>query len=159
MIKKNILTFLIIFITITLNAQVKFISNDKEDMRRLSDSIAINSKRNYIFYKEIPINKYNYTISYMNATDNNDKLDVKIHIHYVGANADLEIEGTPQYKFERVDGKYLDLFPFWNKFIDKVEDPEALVKKGHTYITKDDEVLLFSRNSTGWYILMRDVIK
>ena len=108
---------------------LKFFSDDRKDMRALADSIALNAKRIYKFSREYMVvdssNKVAinvYRIKYLKVDDSTDSL-MFIYVKKIrGENPALEIKGTPYFEFNNVQGKYLDLFPFWKKFIDVNSD-------------------------------------
>ena len=115
---------LFLVLTITCSAQtVKFITDNLKDARQTADSIALNAKRTYRFSSEGKIkDSYIYRFRYVNVSDTTDILPVYFHISMKGANSALEITGTPEYSFHTAFGKFLDLFPFWKKFIQPESD-------------------------------------
>lgn len=121
-----------------------FITTDIKTAGILADSITSSSKRRFKFvgYKITDKPESKLTFSYISdeKVDNNKNEDlirmytklklmdpvqkveyigmrVVFDIYMKGSNEDLEIKGTPQYTFHNVEGKFLDLFPFWQKFI------------------------------------------
>src|SRR5690606_6655799 len=64
---------------------------------------------------------------------------LEFRAYHEGANSDLEIAGTKKYKFYKITGKYLDLFPWWEKHFAPGSTPESLVEKndGKRYIDKN----------------------
>jgi hypothetical protein len=155
---KTKLTLLFLFgLSLMVNAQIKFVSSDKNDMRVLADSIAANAKRLYVFDSERvnESDKYFYSLKYL-TEDNADALTIGIKIIMVGKNTDLEIEGTPEYYLSVVYGNFLDLFPFWSRFIDDSKDAETVSKSGRVRVKKYERSFIFERNSDGkWGIIMR----
>jgi gamma-glutamylcysteine synthetase len=152
---KTRLTTLLLAFTFICSAQsVKYITDNLNDVRQLSDSIALNAKRTFKYSKQgIPNEgKYVYLVKYINTVDTTEVMYIKFHIKMVGANEDLEIAGTRQYVFEYVSGRYLDLFPFWKKFVNTSEDIEELTKKGVTYFRMGSNRLTFSRANENWQL-------
>ncbi|WP_165042553.1 hypothetical protein [Dysgonomonas sp. ZJ709] len=147
------------FCFLSAQSQIKFISSDKNDMRILADSIVSNAKRNYVFKSETNKGRYQYSLNYINIEDNNDQLSVDINIRWVGESRDLEIEGTPEFRFDYVRGRYLDLFPFWKKFINNEDNLEELAKKKATYILKNNQRYVFSSGNDFWTLSMKDILK
>lgn len=113
--KKKLLVTFFAFSAFTINAQVKFISSDLSDVRQLADSIALNAKQDFVFQKEgKALNSANhYIVLYTEKGNDENQMVVAFWIKMVGRNEALEIGGTPEYRFERVSGKFLDLFSFW----------------------------------------------
>lgn len=54
---------------------------------------------------------------------------MKVTFSYVydGANSDLKIPGKKVYKFQSVTAEYLQLFPFWQKYVTPTLNPEQLL--------------------------------
>ncbi len=153
-----IMAFLVILPSI-VQAQIKFISNKKEDMRLIGDSIILNAKRNYIFKSETVENRYSYSLNYENTENKDDILSVNIQVYYRNENPEFEIEQIPEFNFSYVEGRYLDLFPFWKKYINEDEDIEKLSQKKHTYLFKYNKRFIFSKSSEIWKLSMKDIIK
>ena len=126
--KKNLLVVFFAFSALAINAQVKFISSGLIDVRQLADSIALNAKREFVFEKEgKALNSHNhYVVLYSEKGNDENRMVVAFWIKMVGWNEALEIEGTPEYRFERVSGKFLDLFPFWKRHINPDADAEMI---------------------------------
>ena len=123
---RTAITFVLLSIILSCNAQLKFTSDNPKDMRTLADSIVSNAKRTYKFSSETPIkDSYVIRIRYVNVADTTDRLNVFYSTAMKGANQALEIVGTPEYKFHSAMGKFLDLFPFWKKFIEPESNAES----------------------------------
>ncbi len=105
-------------------APVKFIFENTNELRQLSDSIAYNAKRKYTYSKQgvSSMDDRYYCVRYVNSVDTTEALAVFFLINEVGSNDALEIKGTTQYVFYGVANSFLDLFPFWKKFIDPSAD-------------------------------------
>jgi len=116
---KTKLTLLFLVIALTCSAQkFKFVSDNPKDMRPIADSIALNAKRTFKFSIEKPVQGMLMTkILYTNISDPKDIIYILYSMEIVGENKALEIKGTPVYTFRSATGKFLDLFPFWKKFI------------------------------------------
>jgi len=116
-----------------------FICRNESEVRRLSDNIALNAKRHFKFdtVKISHLDARKYIVSYSDIEDtvSNSKLNVVFEIYMKGANKDLEIIGTPEYCFSSVRGKYLDIFPFWKKFINPKADLQNVSEKKSDEIT------------------------
>jgi len=152
--KLLILSFLAVFAAVSF-AQVKFVSPNKSDMRSLADSLVSNSKREYVYFKQ-DSSQYAFQFTYVNKLDNEDRLYFNFKISYIGANKDLEIAGTPEYRFYHVSGRFLDIYPFWNKYICIDESRDELLAKGAKFIKKDGKTYLISRSSELWSITIKD---
>ncbi|MEI8086945.1 MAG: hypothetical protein WCG93_12095 [Paludibacter sp.] len=145
---KTKITLLFLALVLTASAQLSLVTNNLSDVRRTSDSIALNAKRVFKYEKEaISKNDMNYyLLKYSNTSDAEYPMVVAFRIKMIGSNPDLEITGTPEYSFYKVSGKFLDLFPFWVKFMNpqaiaasvsqKKEDKATI--NGQTYYIKED---------------------
>jgi len=104
-------------------------------------------------------NKY-FVVQYIptNVTDENWKSNrdeysseavvFKFRISNKGENKNLEIPGVKTYVFNDVYGKYLNLFPFWQKYFDATSDLEKLSTESFTQKNK----YTFSGNNGSWII-------
>jgi len=137
---KKLILFFAFILSITVSAQtsLKFKTNSISDVRQLADSIALNAKRIYTFDKDgVSKDDANYYIvRYKNTSDDEDKLTVLFRIEQIGENDALEIKGTPEYHFYGAAGKFLDLFPFWHKFINPKSIAETVAND------KSDNIML-----------------
>lgn len=154
---KTTLTLFAILLSFAINAQVKFITQDLTEVRAIGDSLTANAKRPYIFKEARTKGKYSYELYYKNSDDETDNLYIHFKVRYIGASEDLEIEGIPEYQFYYVSGKFLDLYPFWNKFIDSEDSPEEISKKKSKYIIVDKTRYLFQKNSEDWNISVTEI--
>jgi hypothetical protein len=152
---KKLILSIFLLASVFASSQVKFISTNKDDMRALSDSLVSNAKRHYIFKSE-KSSEYAFKYEYVNTVDDLDRLYVLFRIIKKGENKDLEIKGVPEYRFESVSGRFLDLFPFWSKFINPGENMEALQAKGVTYIKRDNMTYLISKSGENWSISLNN---
>lgn len=60
----------------------------------------------------------------------NRYLLIKTYYTLEGGNKDLEIEGVKKWTISSVSGKFLDVFPFWKKYVDENADPVKVSEKG-----------------------------
>ena len=152
---KRSLFVLFLMMNIAANAQLSFVTEDLKDVRNLADSVALNAKRKYVYEKEgTPSGEPNYyMIAYSNIDDSNDKMNVVFRINRVGYNPALEIEGTKEYSFHGVSGRFLDLFPFWQKFIDNNADMELCSKQLNKATVNGLKYELY--DGTPWRIVRR----
>ena len=153
----SFLLFCLIFAQL-VSAQVKFISSNKEDMKILADSLVSLAKMDYVYFKTNE-SEYGVKIEYRNTEDESNRMYFEYNIRYVNANENLEMKGTPEYHFKRVSGKFLDIFPFWYKYIDSEYNQEDMSKKKQHYIIKDDKRYLIQNKNNIWSIGIYDVIK
>lgn len=141
----------------------KFVSRDTVEIRKLGDSIAYNAKTKFKFIKS-EYSKYDRINYFLTYTENGEpeikttkrkdsngeatrdevlpeskKMIVTFRVKYIGENKDLEIKGIPEYRFERVEGKFLNLYPFWKKYINPNADAIKLTEDG---AAKRDEVFI-----------------
>jgi hypothetical protein len=124
------------------------------DVRQFSDSVALNAKEACKFESEgvWEDNRLFYRVKYANQDDADFPIEVFFRIDYVGGTDDLVNPGTPQYLFNKITGKFIDLFPFWSKFMNtSAIDTEILRKK------KDEAIVRgatydFNEEKTYWTI-------
>ena len=115
------------------------ITTDLTVVKRISDSLALNAKRKFIFDHEgMAFGKY--AVVYTNVSDSKENIAIMFKRIMVGSNDALEIKGTPTYYFDYVIGNFLDIFPFWKSFIDNNANSE-LIASGRKMVTKE---LVFS---------------
>lgn len=153
--KKLFTTLIISVLLLNLTAQVKFISANKEDMRLMANSLITSAKTPFIYDTTVVKDQYRYDIVYKSQNNAEYRLKFRINVTIIGANKDLEIPGTPEYHFSYVSGQFLDLFPFWNTYIQPIGNIEELTTKGATFIVKDNYRFVFSKNSDNWSISMK----
>lgn len=112
------------------------ISNfDSITARSFADKIATSAKTEYKFielkivkqssnkskdrtfvYRYIPVNLYPDDFEKTGEYDcNYSCMDVEFNVVYDGANEDLEEKGTKRLVFHLVTGKFLDIFPTWER--------------------------------------------
>jgi len=146
---KTTLTTLLIAVSLICSAQtsLKFTTDNLKEARQLSDSIALNAKRAFKYSSEsISIRGSHYFFNYKNVADTTNVMTILFNVKMVGSNPSLEIKGTPQYQFDSTSGKFLDLFPFWKKFINKNEDDKIITNKGTSFLRIGEKRFLFSRD-------------
>ncbi|MNG16429.1 hypothetical protein D3C84_1003440 [compost metagenome] len=85
-----------------------------------------------------------------------DCLSVNFKVNNIGANPDLEIPGVKEYAFDSVNGKFLDLFPFYQENIEPTATTEKTTTTGVYSIRKDKEGYWYNfikSNTDGlWYL-------
>ncbi|MCX6281496.1 MAG: hypothetical protein NTU51_06010 [Bacteroidetes bacterium] len=110
-----------------------FICKTEKEIRNLSDSIALNAKRDFKFdtmqFSHLETTAFIVTYSDTKDTIEHTKLNVAFVKYMKGENKDLEIPGVPEYRFTSVRGRYLDLFPFWQKFINPKANMQNISEK------------------------------
>ncbi|CVK17105.1 hypothetical protein Ga0061079_1167 [Apibacter mensalis] len=128
-------------------SQINYINSlrelDKDAAKKFSDSIANTSKTKYKFLQvRNTLLKSHYILRYIPAeTEGKEKyidrsceqcIDV-IFVKYVkGANPSLEIKGEEFYFFDKIEAKFLDLFPIW-KLVFKPAADAIKLTEGHNY--------------------------
>ena len=153
---KSKLTLLLLSVAFLCSAQssLKFITFNLPDVRQLSDSVALNAKEVFKFKSEgVPQdNRIFYVVTYSNVADTNDSIIVMFRIDMIGGTQDYINPGTPQYLFNKITGKFSNLFPFWFKFMKPSADASVILEK------KKDEAIVrgatydFNEESTHWTI-------
>lgn len=153
--KKIIIPILLVVLSLNLTAQVKFVSNNKNDMKTIAETLISSANTAFTYDTTLTHNQYRYNIIYKGVDNTDYRLYLRIQIVYNGENKDLNISGTPEYRFASVSGKFVDLFPFWKSFINPSENPEELTKKSATFIKKDGLTFVFSKFGDNWSIQMK----
>jgi len=122
------------------NAQswLKLNTFNLEDVRQISDSIALNAGESFKFRSEgIPEdNRIYYVVSYINKSDISDSIVVMFRINYIGGTDNIANPGTPQYSFTKTTGTFSSLFPFWIKYMKPAAIEETVKEK-----TKDEAIV------------------
>ena len=80
---------------------------------------------------------------------------VAFNIELSGQNDDLEIKGTTQYSFYKIyTRKFLDLFPFWQKFVNPKADANKITEFGGSdEATINDAKYAIKNNGGIWQII------
>ncbi|WP_124019430.1 hypothetical protein [Flavobacterium hydrophilum] len=94
------------------------------------------------------------SIDYAYSGECKECLQVHFKVIVEGQNNDLEITGTKKYMFDIFRGKFLDLFPFWKKYIAPNDVTELVTEKGYASMRDEQNKVIFNfrRNAEGWYI-------
>ena len=124
------------------------------DVRQFADSVALNAKEAVRFESEgvWEDNRLFYRVKYTNLDDADFPIEVFFRIDLIGGTDDLNNPGTPQYLFNKITGKFIDLFPFWSKFMNTSAIATELLEK------KKDETIVrgatydFTVEKTYWTI-------
>ena len=134
---KTRLTLLFLAFAFICNAQswLKLKTFNLEDVRQISDSIAMNAREPFKFESQgIPEdNRIYYVVTYINKSDVSDSIVVMFRINYVGGTDDRANPGTPQYSYTKTTGTFSSLFPFWIKYMKPTAIEETVKEK-----TKDE---------------------
>lgn len=110
----------------------------KEEALEFAKQCAALSKTKWVFLKDKEITNPNYYIvTFVNPLDETENMKFSFIKRYLNSNEDLEIKGDPSYRFEDVYGKYLDLFPFWEKYFKPGAPLEETLKQ---YKFRDVEI-------------------
>lgn len=151
-----------------------------EFARNLSDEIAYGAKTKFVYLdtavsanaytcsfiyvkegiseverKSVEAYVYRYKTSGRYSFENENCLSVDFKINEVGANSDLEIKGAREYAFDVVKGKFLDLFPFYQKEIEPASTTEKTTTTGIYSVRKDKDKYWYNfiRTNEGyWYL-------
>ena len=144
---------------------LKVISENQKDMRVLADSIVFYAKRKYKFSKEFmqidplsnKVDSNTFQIKYVNVNDTTDYFNVLYLKVIRGENSAMEIKGKPFYLFYCAQGNFLDLFPFWNKFIDVKSDIErtSLQSSGVSKNLENGSFRFYPDEDNKWRINLR----
>ena len=83
-------------------------------------------------------------------------LTVKFNYSNVGENKNLEIKGIKTYKFKEFTGKYLQLFPIWQKYFRQDADANNTMKdsKLQKLIDRSKNInYSFQEDNEGWILI------
>ncbi len=167
---KKLLLFLLLpalFFSQNLELLQKINNSDSLFTRELAEKIfegykilperKIDKKRFRVYYTLMPKNASDKDIAdYMEGFSCNHCVSVTFDIRSKGANPDLNIEGVKYFIFKEAKGKFLDIFPFWQKEIQPDATPDKTYETRPVYIYKNKEQdvwLNFSRTDSGTWIL------
>ena len=155
---KTKLTLFFLSIAFICSAQtLQFAFKNINDVRQTTDSIVSNAKRTFKFQS---INRHrdaktSYIVKYVNVNDSTDVIPVLVNTTIIGENKDLEIKGTTQYIIKFTQGKFLDLFPFWKKFINPTATEDDIIKVGYQTYNIGEQHLMFKKvGESIWTISM-----
>ncbi len=103
-----------------------FVAPNANGARSIADSIVAYSKSHFVYLPPRPTTPDNYI--YVVAYDAS-KIEMTVF---------FKIKGTDirEYVFDHVGGNFMDLFPFWKRFIDKTADENALLNANHKNFKK-----------------------
>ncbi len=163
--KKLLLFLLLPFLSLAQININKVCDFTQEEAKSYVDEIVSLAKEPFRFYKiakgiksevfiYVPSNISDATIGtgphdYMNY----ETIEVVYRVHMEGKNDNLKIPGVKRYLMERAYGKFLNLFPFWQKYyvLDATienykEDQKREFKKGQM-------LMKFSDNNKGYWLI------
>ena len=154
--KKIILTTLFLSLVFISNAQLtlKFRTFNLTDVREISDSIALNAKESFKFVDEgIPVdNKIYYVVNYCNVNDSTNTIKIMFRIDYMGINPTFQDQGPALYLFYKITGKFINLFPFWSKFMNINAVADEIFKIGKDETNVGGATFDFNVESENWTI-------
>lgn len=143
-------------ITGELMAQPAILKTSFEQMEAIAKEVPSVTVKKYEITRNELLGK-NHVLVYTS-----DKYELRLSFSRVmeGVNKDLEIEGTPVYKFHSASGPFLDLLKVWQKYFDASADQDKVLKDDYAMITVPDDSggtdnILFKRGSTDWMIVIR----
>lgn len=127
---KKLLSIIVVsFISLSAKSQSADIlyNVSKDSARMISDELASLAKRKFVYSSTFEnLKAYAIIFKYRDANDESNELKIYFSVNNVGENRALEIQGTPRYYFYMVQGKFLDVFPFWKKYIEPEADAEKM---------------------------------
>ena len=102
----------------------------KDGCAIIADSLLKGAKRPFKLLKTDSITRSQrdyIELIYVENTSNEVPLKIRLlfRVKFIEANPALEIEGKPLYELYLMQGKFLDIFPAWKKYI----DPDADIEK------------------------------
>ena len=146
---KNILiTTALFFVTICSYAQENnswLFGTNKDSARIMADEIMKNFRGAYKFQTDTirQIQGANYYIidfkseSFKSEEGLPAEYSIVYTVYNIGENKALEIAGTERFYIESIEGKFLDLFPIWQTYIDNTADKQKLASDKILYEKKD----------------------
>lgn len=175
---KKIIITAILIVTSIINAQdVQYIkaldSLSNETAKEFSDQIIANSKTKFEFLRidettnktenfyvvlYIPIDAVNKERKAKPFFQCDECLKVKFYIDQAGENIELDKKGIRTLRFNEVTGKYLDLFPVWEKLFKPGLNVEKTIEDYNSRVLKMKEPRIeyrFDKNDyaeNNWYI-------
>ena len=128
---KKIFVLMLLSTSLLLQAQSldSFVAKDGQSAKKIADSLALIAKRPFQYVSEYGDKGnvlYNWVVLYNEVGNKNNELSVWFRVKWIGANPSLEIKGTPEYVLDHVKGKFLDVFPFWKKYIDTTSNAVSM---------------------------------
>jgi hypothetical protein len=90
------------------------------------------------------------------SNDYSNCLTLQFKIRFEGENKDLEIVGVKKYVFDKMNGKYLDLFPVWKNWFKKESDIENTLKdiESRELIDYSKKISYYlQRNGADWILI------
>jgi len=176
--KKTIFIFLSLIFTVATNAQKPewLFGISKDSCKIFADDAMSHFKGAYKFIEAYDADDntggYYYVVSYRSdsikdAFGRPDVYGFMFRKYNIGENKALEIAGKPRYFIERIEGRFLELYPIWQAYIDANADK---LKMSNDLITKKNidnpnnskkyAYCLFqveSESDNTWYILVRNL--
>lgn len=133
------------------NGQLNFVSPNKKDIYVIVDSLMAHTRYKYIFESE-KNDDYDCVIGYVMKSEIKDRITIWYKVRLKNENKTLEIEGTPEYNLYQIIGRFVDIYPFWCKFINPDENMEDLTAKKVKYIKKEGRTYLIRKMDNSWCI-------
>lgn len=136
---------------------------NQHEIKKIGDSIVRYAKRQFVFIevKESPPHSDYFVAIYEPQNDSvtNVKLRVVCRKYLKGQNLDLEKPGEPEFRFDFAVGPFLDLFPFWKRFINPAAVLEDISIKRRDLIQiqlSDGKTVTFRfyKKDNVWYIAL-----
>lgn len=139
-------------------------STDFDTCLKLADQMKLSAKNSYHLYKYKEFEKEGIlkivyapegiTDEQLNIShDYSNCLVIEFKIYYEGNNESLEKKGNKKYSFERLEAKYLDVFPTWQKWFKPDADAEKTLQDSNSRELRDyDKNIQFyiEKNANNW---------
>ncbi len=101
---------------------------DSLQFNKKIDQIIADTKIKYVYESSGKDSKY--YLRYVNPNDKNDIFLITYNYTLDGRNLDFDKKGEKKWNIISFYGKYLSLFPIWNKYFDTSADIDVVSKKG-----------------------------
>lgn len=82
------------------------------------------------------------------------KLVISLFSKEIGGNESLEVKGEKVYFFNRIVGKFLDIYPFWENEIKSGGDKEKIANDEKDYYPDERlRYIRFTHESSGYWVI------
>lgn len=115
----TVLVLVLLALLSTAKAQSSLlVAHSLGEAKAIADTVAKGYRLPYKWYKTDSLRDSEIVmVCYKNQNNPDDKMQVVFSRFMEGANKELEIPGTPAYYLKFFNGKFLDLFPFYKRFV------------------------------------------
>ncbi|MCK0206202.1 hypothetical protein [Ornithobacterium rhinotracheale] len=158
--KRNVFVLLLLMFSVVALAQNQT-GNLRDNFKKIDSATVVKTIEKVIQlsgkdYKLEDVTSRGNETYYEYKAPENRTMVFSVYSFKEGANPSLEIKGKKVFSFKKIVGRFLDVFPFWNKEIKPDSVKEEVAKKQRDFYPNDRKRdLIFQEiyNSDGyWYI-------